>query len=79
MPIRCCSSDQLVGHEERIDGAQLLKILHTYALLFRGASLVWGGNESWPTAVDPRRETSSALSADEVGGALPGCQSAITP
>ncbi len=38
-----------------IDGPQLLKTLRTYPLLFRGASLVRGGNESWPTAVDPRR------------------------
>jgi murein DD-endopeptidase MepM/ murein hydrolase activator NlpD len=37
-----------------IDGPQLLKALRTYPLLFRGASLV-RGNESWPTAVDPRR------------------------
>jgi murein DD-endopeptidase MepM/ murein hydrolase activator NlpD len=38
-----------------IDGPRLLKTLRTYPLLFRGASLVRGGNESWPTAVDPRR------------------------
>jgi hypothetical protein len=38
-----------------IDGPQLLKTLHTYPLLFRRASLVRGGNESWPTAVDLRR------------------------
>jgi hypothetical protein len=62
-----------------IDGPRLLKTLHTYPLLFRGASLVRAGNESWPTAVDPRRGDFVRLSADEIGGALPGCYSAIRP
>ena len=38
-----------------IDGPQLLKTLHTYPLLFRGASLIRGGVEARPTALDPRR------------------------
>ena len=38
-----------------IDGSQLVKTLHTYPLLFRGASLVRDGVETWPTSVDPRR------------------------
>jgi murein DD-endopeptidase MepM/ murein hydrolase activator NlpD len=38
-----------------IDGTQLLKTLHTYPLLFRGASLMRGGVEIRPRAVDPRR------------------------
>ena len=38
-----------------IDGPQMLKTLHTYPLLFRDASLIRGGVETRPTAVDPRR------------------------
>ena len=38
-----------------IDGPKMLKTLHTYPLLFRGASLIRGGVETRPTAVDPRR------------------------
>ena len=38
-----------------IDGSQMVKTLHTYPLLFRGASLIRGGVETRPTAVDPRR------------------------
>jgi hypothetical protein len=38
-----------------IDGPQLVKTLHTYPLLFRGVSLLRGGVETRPTAVDPRR------------------------
>jgi hypothetical protein len=38
-----------------VDGPQLLKALHTYPLLFRGASLIRDGVETRPTAVDPRR------------------------
>jgi hypothetical protein len=38
-----------------IDGPHLLKTLHTYPLLFLGASLIRDGVETWPTAVDPRR------------------------
>ena len=38
-----------------IDGPTMLKTLHTYPLLFRGASLLRGGIQTWPTAVDPRR------------------------
>ena len=38
-----------------IDGPKMLKTLHTYPLLFRRASLIRGGVETRPTAVDPRR------------------------
>ena len=38
-----------------IDGPQLLKTLHTYPLLIRGASLTRDGVETQPTTVDPRR------------------------
>ena len=38
-----------------IDGPQLLKTLHTYPLLIRGASLTRDGVETRPTTVDPRR------------------------
>ncbi len=38
-----------------IDGPQMLKTLHTYPLLFRGASLTRDGVETQPTTVDPRR------------------------
>jgi murein DD-endopeptidase MepM/ murein hydrolase activator NlpD len=38
-----------------IDGPKMLKTLHTYPLVFRGVSLVRGGVETRPTAVDPRR------------------------
>ena len=38
-----------------IDGPQMLKTLHTYPLLFRDASLIRGGVETRPAAVDPRR------------------------
>ena len=38
-----------------IDGSQMVKTLHTYPLLFRGATLIRGGVETRPTAVDPRR------------------------
>jgi hypothetical protein len=38
-----------------IDGPQMLKTLHTYPLLIRGVSLLRGGVETRPTAVDPRR------------------------
>ena len=38
-----------------IDGPQMLKTLHTYPLLFRNATLIRGGVETQPTAVDPRR------------------------
>jgi murein DD-endopeptidase MepM/ murein hydrolase activator NlpD len=38
-----------------IDGPQMLKTLHTYPLLFRDATLIRGGVETEPTAVDPRR------------------------
>jgi peptidase M23-like protein len=38
-----------------IDGPKMLKTLHTYPLLFRRASLIRGGAETRPTAVDPRR------------------------
>ena len=38
-----------------VDGAKMLKTLHTYPLLFRGASLIRDGVVTRPTAVDPRR------------------------
>jgi hypothetical protein len=38
-----------------IDGPQMVKTMHTYPLLFRGVSLIRGGVETRPTAVDPRR------------------------
>ena len=38
-----------------IDGPLMVKTLHTYPLLFRGASLVRDGVETRPPAVDPRR------------------------
>jgi len=38
-----------------IDGPKMVKTLRTYPLLFRGASLIRGGVETRPTAVDPRR------------------------
>ena len=38
-----------------VDGVQMVKTLHTYPLLFRGVSLIRGGVETRPTAVDPRR------------------------
>ena len=38
-----------------VDGPRLVATLHTYPLLFRGASLIRGGVETWPTAADPRR------------------------
>ena len=38
-----------------IDGPKMVKTLHTYPLLFRGASLIRGGVETRPAAVDPRR------------------------
>jgi murein DD-endopeptidase MepM/ murein hydrolase activator NlpD len=38
-----------------IDGPQMLKTLHTHPLLFRDATLIRGGVETEPTAVDPRR------------------------
>ena len=44
-----------IGDITTIDGPQMLRTLHTYPLLFRGASLIRGGVETRPTAVDPRR------------------------
>ena len=44
-----------IGDIATVDGPQLLKTLHTYPLLFRGASLIRDGVETRPTAVDPRR------------------------
>ena len=38
-----------------IDGPQIVKTLHTYPLLIRGVSLLRGGVETRPSAVDPRR------------------------
>jgi hypothetical protein len=38
-----------------IDGPQMQKTLHTYPLLFPGVSLLRGGVETRPIAVDPRR------------------------
>ena len=38
-----------------VDGPQLVKNLHTYPLLFRGASLIRDGVENSPTVADPRR------------------------
>ena len=38
-----------------IDGPKMLKTLHTYPLLIRGASLTRGGVQTQPTTVDPRR------------------------
>jgi Peptidase family M23 len=38
-----------------IDGSQMVKTLHTYPLLFRGATLIRDGAETRPAAVDPRR------------------------
>ena len=38
-----------------VDGPRMVKTLHTYPLLFRGVSLIRGGVETRPTAVDPRR------------------------
>lgn len=37
------------------DGPTMLKTLHTYPMLFRSASLIRGGVETRPTAVDRRR------------------------
>ena len=44
-----------IGDITTIDGPQMVKTLHTYPLLFRGASLIRGGVETQPAAVDPRR------------------------
>ena len=45
----------LSGTSETIDLPQLLTTLHTYPLLFRDASLIRGGVETRPSAVEPRR------------------------
>ena len=42
-----------------VDGPRLVVTLHTYPLLFRGAGLIRGGVETWPTAADPAEATSS--------------------
>jgi hypothetical protein len=44
-----------VGDIRAIDVAETLRNLHTYQLLFRDATLIRGGVETQPSAVDPRR------------------------
>jgi hypothetical protein len=44
-----------IGDIRTIDAPELLRTLHTYPLLFRDATLIRGGVESRPPAVDPRR------------------------
>ena len=38
-----------------MDAAETLRNLHTYQLVFRDATLIRGGEETQPPAVDPRR------------------------
>jgi hypothetical protein len=44
-----------VGDVRTVDPAETLRNLHTYQLVFRDATLIRGGEESHPAAVDPRR------------------------
>jgi murein DD-endopeptidase MepM/ murein hydrolase activator NlpD len=44
-----------LGDIKTIDLPQMLRTLRTYPLLFRDASVVRHGVETWPSAVDPRR------------------------
>jgi Peptidase family M23 len=44
-----------LGDIKTVDLPQILTTLRTYPLLFRDASLIRDGVETWPSAVDPRR------------------------